>query len=307
MNKDSKILVTGGNGLVGGSICRKLKEDGYTNIWSPSSSSINLKIETSTIKIIEYAPDFIFHAAAMVGGIKRNIDFPADFGMVNSLINNTVIRAAYETDAKLLFLGSACIYPRECDQPMKEEYLLTGPLEPTNEMYALSKIYGIKMCQAYRKQYGSNFISCQPSNIYGVGDHFDIENSHVVGALINRFHNAKMERSSHVTLWGTGSARRELLYVSDVASACVHLMNNYDDGNLINIGTGEDISIKQLAEIIRDVIGFCGDIEWDISKPDGMPRKLIDVTKIHDLGWKHEVSLIDGLKKTYNWYLEKVI
>jgi len=310
MDKEDLIVVTGGTGLVGSGIVRKLKENGFKNIWYPSRST-GMDLSNDCCNFISSVKSkdvkYIFHAASLVGGIKRNIDFPADFGMVNSLINNTVIRAAYESDAKLLFLGSSCIYPRECDQPMKEEYLMTGKCEPTNEMYALSKIYGIKMCQAYRKQYGSNFITCQPSNIYGVGDHFDLENAHVVGAMINRFHEAKILDKSDVTLWGTGSAQRELLYVDDVADACVFLMENYNDDGLINVGTGEDVTIKQLAEMIREVVGFAGEIKWDDTKPDGMPKKLLEVSRIHEMGWQHKTSLKEGLIKTYNWYLENVV
>lgn len=306
MEKDSNILVTGGRGLVGGAIVNHLKSEGYRNVFHPTSESVNLQSSMGAAWIVECEPEYIFHAAAMVGGIRKNIDMPADFGMVNSLINNNVIRAAHVVKAKLLFLGSSCIYPKECKQPMKEEYLLSGPCEPTNEMYALSKIYGIKMCQAYRKQYDCNFITGQPCNIYGVGDCFDLDNAHVVGALIHRFHNAKCEGKYSVTLWGTGNARRELMYVTDAAEACVHLMKTYNDYGMINIGTGEDISIKDLAELIKMVVGFEGDVFWDTSKPDGMLRKVVDVTKIHNMGWQHKVQLLDGLKKTYDWYLENV-
>ncbi len=308
MNKSSRILVTGAGGLVGSAIVRKLKESGYKQILQYSSKEVDLTDRNATMEsLLSLSPKYIFHSAALVGGIKRNMSQPADFGMNNSEINNNVIRLAYECNSKLLFLGSSCIYPRECPQPMKEEYLLTGPCEPTNEMYALSKIYGIKLCEAYRKQYGSNFITCQPSNVYGEGDHFDLENAHVVGALINRFHTAKENGVGSVKLWGTGSAKRELLYVDDLASACVHLMETYSDGQMINVGTGVDYTIKEIAEAIRDIVGYSGDIEWDHTKPDGMPRKVVDVTRIHELGWKHTIDLDEGIQKTYDWFLKTQI
>ena len=304
MNKSARILVTGAGGLVGSSIIRKLKESGYKQILQYTSKQVDLTDRDATMKtLLSLSPKYIFHCAALVGGIKRNMAQPADFGMKNSEINNNVIRLAHECKSKLLFLGSSCIYPRECPQPMKEEYLLTGPCEPTNEMYALSKIYGIKLCEAYRKQYRDNFITCQPRNVYGEGDHFDLENAHVVGALINRFHTAKENGDGSVKLWGTGSAKRELLYVDDLASACVHLMETYNDRQMLNIGTGIDYTIKEIAETIKGVIGYTGDIEWDHTKPDGMPRKVVDVTRIHELGWNHTIDLEDGIKKTYQYFL----
>lgn len=305
MNKDDVIYVTGSTGLVGSAILRKLKEQGFTQAFGITRKYVDLASEHAPDKLNDLSPDYIFHAASLVGGIKRNIDFPADFGLVNARINCNVIEWASLKNAKLLFLGSSCIYPRECDQPMKEEYLMTGPCEPTNEMYALSKIYGIKLCQAHRRQFNNNFITCQPSNIYGAGDHFDPKNAHVVGSLINKYHKAKIEGTS-VELWGDGSAMRELLYVDDVADACIFLMENYNNGELINVGTGIDVTIKQLAEMIARIVGYQGYTNWDITKPNGMPRKVLDVSKINELGWKHKVDLEEGLVKTYNWYLENV-
>lgn len=307
MDKNDLICVTGANGLVGSAILRKLNSDGFTNVFSITREFCDLSDKLALVKLRQNfgKPKYIFHAASMVGGIGKNINYPADFGLVNSKINNTVIEWAKIVDAKLLFLGSSCIYPRDCPQPMKEEYLLTGHCEPTNEMYALSKIYGIKLCQAFRKQYGCNFITCQPSNIYGEGDHFD-ENAHVVGSLINKFHLGKF-KDTPVILWGDGSAMRELLYVDDISDACVFLMKNYDGEELINVGTGEDITIKDLSEKIKNIIGYKKEIEWDTSKPNGMPRKVLDVSNIHKLGWKHNIDLNTGLEKTYKWYLENVI
>ena len=303
MNIFDKILVTGSTGLVGGAIANLLEKRGFLEVWTPSrKDGLDLSKEESINKIVEYNPDYIFHAAALVGGISRNMKSPAEFGIENSKINNNVIEAAHRCEAKLLFLGSSCIYPRDCPQPMKEEYLLSGPCEPTNEMYALSKIFGIKLCQAYRKQYGDNFISCQPSNIYGEGDHFDLENSHVVGALFNRFFNAKQEELSSVTLWGTGSAKREFTYVTDVADACLFLMDNYNDPEPINIGTGIDFTIRELSEKIKEVVGFKGLVKWDDTKPDGMPRKIVDVTRINSIGWRHKIDIDEGLKRTYKYF-----
>jgi len=308
MNKGDVIYVTGSTGLVGSAIMRKLKEEGFTQVYGASRANGCDLGDVNYVKDILWhvRPKYIFHCASMVGGIGKNIKYPADFGLTNSRINNNVIEWARVVNAKLLFLGSSCIYPRECPQPMKEEYLMTGPCEPTNEMYALSKIYGIKMCQAYRKQYGNNFITCQPANIYGVGDHFDPENAHVVGSLISKFHKAKIEKTP-VELWGDGSAMRELLYVDDVADACLFLMNNYDGEELINVGTGIDITIKELANMIKKVVGYDGHIQWDVLKPNGMPRKVLDVAKIHSMGWEHKFDLDKGIEKTYNWYLGNII
>lgn len=310
IDKNSTILVLGGNGLVGSAIVRCLKSNGYKDILSPRSSQVNLLNPANVCAYMaEAAPQYVIMAAAKVGGIGANIKSPAQFGYMNGMMNLNVIDCAYKNRVqKLLFLGSSCIYPRECPQPMKEEYLLQGPCEPTNEMYALSKIYGLKLCEAYNKQYNTNFISAQPCNIYGVNDHFDLENSHVVGALINKFHYAKERNDSEVVMWGTGSAKRELLYVDDCAEACVFMLENFDYAKdpFLNVGTGEDISIKDLAYMIKDIVGFNGNITWDATKPDGMPRKVLDVSKINNLGWKHKTSLYDGLVKTYTWYRKEI-
>lgn len=309
MNKDDLIAVTGSTGLVGSSIVRELKKRGFVNILEVSrSNGFNLQKQFECdhkCALYNIRPDYIFHCASMVGGIGRNIKYPADFGMTNSQINNTVIQWASYADAKMLFLGSSCIYPKDCPQPMKEEYILTGPCEPTNEMYALSKIYGIKMCQAWNKQYGTNFITCQPSNVYGENDHFD-ENAHVVGSLINKFHKAKTE-GLEVSLWGTGIAMRELLYVDDLADACIFLMENYNGDELINVGTGKDLTIKQLSEKISNIVGYNGNVIWDSTKPNGMLRKVLDVSKINQLGWSSKTDIDVGLEKTYKWYLENVV
>jgi GDP-L-fucose synthase len=250
-------------------------------------------------------PDYVYLSAAKVGGIYANDVYPADFIRDNLLIQTNIIDAAYRNKAKkLLFLGSSCIYPKFAEQPIQESSLLTGPLEPTNEWYAIAKIAGIKMCQAYRKQYGFNAISLMPTNLYGVGDNFHLENSHVIPALIRKFHDAKMRNDTSVEVWGTGKARREFLDVSDLAEASVFLMENYDDAEIVNVGTGEDVTIAELAATVKSVTGFDGEIRYDTSKPDGTPRKLLDVSKLHGLGWKHKTSLNDGLKKAYQWFEE---
>lgn len=308
MNKNDEILVLGGSGLVGSSIIRKLKSCGYKNIHNPRSSHLNLLSKPDVCSYMAInRPDIVIMAAAKVGGIGANIRSPADFGFINGMMNLNVIDCAYRNQIKkLLFLGSSCIYPRECEQPMKEEYLLTGPCEPTNEMYALSKIYGLKLCEAYNKQYGTNFISCQPCNIYGEGDHFDLENSHVIGSLITKFHQAKMNAIPNVSVWGNGSTKREFLYVDDCADACVFLLENYNESQFLNVGTGEDISIKELANLIKEVVGYTGNIVFDNSKPNGMPRKLLDTTRINKLGWKAKIGLREGIEKTYAWYCKNV-
>jgi GDP-L-fucose synthase len=306
MDKNSNIIVFGGSGLVGSSIVRNLRSKGYRNVFAPSRKSVNLLNKPEVCAYLtEHDAEYVFLAAAKVGGIAANIREPASFGLENGLINLNVIDCSYLTKVKkLLFLGSSCIYPKNCPQPMKEEYLLDGKCEPTNEMYALSKIYGLKLCEAYNKQYRCNFISCQPSNIYGPGDHFDSENSHVVSALISKFHKAKLNKDPSITLWGTGSAMRELLYVEDCADACVFLMNNYDNPQFINVGTSIDVSIRQLSDMVKTIVGYQGEIQWDDTKPDGMHRKVLDVSKINEIGWKHNVNLEEGLQKTYTWYLE---
>lgn len=307
MDKNSNIVVFGSSGLVGSSILRRLKTDGYKNVYAPNRNSVNLAIKHQVIEYLhDCGAEYVFLCAAKVGGIMANMKYPAEFGYENGIINLNVIDSCHITNVKkLLFLGSSCIYPRECPQPMKEEYLLSGPFEPTNELYALAKTFGLKLCEAYNKQYNDNFISCQPCNIYGVGDHFDTENSHVVSALISKFHKAKIENSPTVTAWGTGSAKRELLYVDDCADACLFLMNSYDKKEFINVGTGDDLTIRELTYLIAKVVGYTGEIIWDTSKPDGMPRKVMDVSKINNLGWKYKTSLEEGLIKTYNWYLSR--
>lgn len=253
-------------------------------------------------------PEYVFLAAAKVGGIKANEDYPADFILNNLTIQNNIISESHNNKVKkLLFLGSSCIYPRECPQPIKEEYLLTGPLEKTNDAYAVAKIAGIKMCQSYNKQYGTNYISVMPTNLYGPNDNFDLETSHVFPALIRKFHDAKSKNNSDLVMWGTGKAKREFMYVDDLADACIFLMNTYDSSEIINIGTGKDLTIKELAELIKKVVGFKGKIVHDTEKPDGTPQKLLDVSKLHSLGWKHKTELQEGIEKTYDWFLKNEI
>lgn len=308
MDTTAKIFVAGHRGLVGSAIVRKLESEGYENILTKNKSELDLLDQKAVADFFEAEkPEYVFLAAAKVGGIVANRDFPADFIYQNLQIQNNVIQSAYKNDVKkLVFLGSSCIYPKLAPQPIKEEYLLTGPLEPSNDAYAIAKIAGIKMCQSYNKQYGTNYISLMPTNLYGPNDNFDLESSHVLPALIRKFHEAKESGSPTVTLWGTGSPMREFLHVDDLADASVSLMNNYDGSEIVNVGTGEDVTIKELAELIRDTVGYKGELEWDSSKPDGTPRKLLDVSKIHNLGWKHKTTLEEGIKDTYSWYLERL-
>jgi len=304
MDKDSKIYIAGHTGLVGSSIVRTLKKNGYNNLVYKTLKELDLTKDIEVYKFFEAEkPEYVFLAAAKVGGIYANNTYPANFIFDNLKIQNNIIDAAYKNKIKkLLFLGSSCIYPKLCPQPIKEEYLLTGALEPTNDAYAIAKIAGIKMCQAYNKQYDCNFISVMPTNLYGINDNFDLENSHVLPALLRKAHEAKQKNEKEVIAWGTGSPKREFLYVDDLASACLFLINNYDSPEIINIGVGEDISIKELAIIIKKVVGFSGDIVFDQIKPDGAPQKLLDVSKLHSLGWKHITQLEDGIRKTYEWY-----
>ncbi len=308
MGKGSKIYVAGHRGLVGSAILRNLQSKGYKNFILRTHKELDIGIQRDVEDFFERErPDYVFLAAAKVGGILANSTYPADFLYNNLIIQTNVIHASYKFGVKkLLFLGSSCIYPKFAKQPMKEEYLLTGELEPTNEPYAVAKIAGIKLCQSYNRQYGTNFISVMPTNLYGPNDNFDLETSHVLPALIRKFHDAKiaMQHSNQktVVLWGTGSPRREFLYVEDIADACVFLMNNYNGSEIINIGTGKDISIKELAEKIKIIIGFEGEVIWDITKPDGTPRKLLDVTKLNHMGWKSSVNLDEGIKMTYQWF-----
>jgi GDP-L-fucose synthase len=306
MNKDSKIYVAGHNGMVGSAIVRRLEEMGYNNIITVDKSVVNLLDQKEVDYFFEYQrPEYVFLAAARVGGIKANDEFRADFLYQNLMIQTNVIKSAFDNDVtKLLFLGSSCIYPKLCEQPIKEEYLLTGPLEPTNDAYAIAKIAGIKMCQDFNKQYGTNFISVMPTNLYGPNDNFDLQTSHVLPAIIRKFHDAKVENLNKVEIWGTGTPRREFLYVEDLADACIHLMNNYNDSEIVNIGTGEDITIKDLSYMIKDILGFEGEIHFNTDMPDGTPRKLLDVSKLESLGWKYKTNIKEGIEKTYQFFLD---
>jgi len=306
MKKESKIYVAGHTGLVGRAILKCLQEDGYANIIIKTREELDLTSQSAVDNFFSIEkPEYVFLAAARVGGIVANDTYPADFLRDNLLIETHVIEAAYKNRVKkLLFLGSSCIYPKDSPQPIKEEYLLTGELEPTNKAYAVAKIAGIVMCQSYNKQFGTNFISVMPTNLYGEGDNFDLKSSHVLPAMIRKFHDAQVLGAPEVVLFGSGTPRREFLYVEDCARACVFLMNNYDNGDIINIGTGEDISVAELAQIIKDYVGYDGKIVWDKSKPDGTLRKLLDISKIKSLGWQPKTSLVDGIAKTYNWYKE---
>jgi len=304
MKKESKIYIAGHRGMVGSAIHRKLLGLGYTNIITRTSSELDLRIQETVNEFFEMErPDYVFLAAAKVGGIWANQSYPADFIYQNIVVQCNVIHSAYATGVKkLLFLGSSCIYPKLAPQPMKEEYLLTGLLEHTNEPYAIAKIAGIKMCDAYRAQYGCNFISVMPTNLYGPNDNYDLQNAHVLPTLIRKFHEAKQNGDPAVTIWGTGTPMREFLHADDLADACCFLMENYNQDGLVNIGTGEDVTITQLALLIKEVVGYEGDLIYDASKPDGTPRKLMDVSKLTNLGWKYSIELKDGLKQVYNDY-----
>jgi len=306
MNKNSKIYVAGHKGLVGSAIYRKLKSEKYTNIITRTHKELDLTNQMKTQEFFKKEkPEYVFLAAAKVGGIQANITYPADFAYINLMIESNVIKASYDYGVKkLLFIGSSCIYPRLCPQPIKEEYLLTGPLEPTNEAYAIAKIAGLKMCQYFNRQYGTNFISAMATNLYGSNDNFNLETSHVLPALIRKFHEAKINNSPYVEVWGTGKQRREFLHVDDLADAVVYLMNNYNENEHINLGTGEDISIKELAELIKEIVGYEGEIRFDTTKPDGIPRRLLDVSKLHATGWMHKINLREGIKQTYEWFKE---
>jgi len=305
LNKKSKIYIAGHRGMVGSAIHRKLLGMGFTNIITRTSSELDLRVQEPVNEFFEMErPDYVFLAAAKVGGIWANQSFPADFIYQNIVVQSNVIHSAYATGVKkLLFLGSSCIYPKLAPQPMKEEYLLTGLLEQTNEPYAIAKIAGIKMCDAYRAQYGCNFISVMPTNLYGPNDNYDLQNAHVLPTLIRKFHEAKQNGDPAVTIWGTGTPMREFLHADDLADACCFLMENYNQDGLVNIGTGEDVTITQLALLIKEVVGYEGDLIYDASKPDGTPRKLMDVSKLTNLGWKYSIELKDGLKQVYADYL----
>ena len=306
MNQDARTFVAGSRGLVGSAIVRRLEGAGATRLLTATREQLDLRDQAA----VNYwfranRPEYVYLAAGTVGGIFANSSRPAEFIYDNMLIHATVVHAAHQYGVKkLLYLGSSCIYPRLAPQPMKEEHLLTGLLEPTNEPYAIAKIAGVKLCEAYRKQYGSNFISAMPTNLYGQNDNFDLTQSHVLPALIRRFHDAKVEGTREVTIWGTGSSRREFLHVDDLADACVFLMDHYDELGHINVGTGEDLSIRELAEAVRNVIYPEATLRFDATKPDGSPRKLLDVSRLHALGWRHRIDLQEGLASTYEWFLQ---
>lgn len=306
MNLDAKIYVAGHRGLVGSAIVRNLEDKGYKNIIYRTHKELDLTNQEAVRRFFEEEkPEYVFLAAAKVGGIHSNNTYPADFIYENLMIQNNVIKAAHDFEVKkLLFLGSTCIYPKMAPQPIKEEYLLTGSLEETNEAYAVAKIAGLEMCKFFKRQYGDNFISCMPTNLYGPNDNFDLKNSHVLPALIRKFHEAKVNNSEAVEVWGTGTPLREFLYVDDMADACVFLMENYDGEQHVNIGTGEEVSIRELAETVKEVVGFDGELVFNTEMPDGTPRKLTTVDKLHGLGWKHKVSLDKGIRLAYNWFLE---
>lgn len=307
MNNTDKIFIAGHNGLVGSAIKRELEAQGYSNIITATRKELDLLDESKVFDFFEKEkPRYVLIAAAKVGGIMANSQFPADFLFQNLKIELNLIEASHKFNVeKVLFLGSSCIYPKLCPQPIIEEYLLTSQLEPTNEPYAIAKIAGIKLCQAYNKQYNkTKFISAMPTNLYGINDNFDLNSSHVLPAMIRKFHEAKENKNPSVTLWGTGSPMREFLFVDDLANACVFLMNNYEEDIWINVGTGVDVTIKELAEKIKEVVGFEGEIIWDTTKPDGTPRKLLNIDKIKNLGWNPKTSLDEGIRKTYSWYLE---
>ncbi|WP_203339187.1 GDP-L-fucose synthase [Planococcus beijingensis] len=308
MNLDSKIYVAGHRGLVGSAITRNLQENGYTNLVFRTSGQLDLtKRDQVDAFFEEEQPEYVFLAAAKVGGIVANNDFPADFIRDNLMIQTNVIDASHQNHIKkLLFLGSTCIYPKLAAQPMREDSLLTGELEPTNEAYAIAKIAGIKMCQAYNRQHGTNFISIMPTNLYGPNDNFDLNSSHVLPALIRKFHEAKLNNTPTVEVWGTGTPKREFLYSDDLADAAIYLMNTYNGSDLVNVGMGKDISIKELAEKIGKTVGYSGAIVFNASKPDGAPRKLVDVNRLKDLGWTARISLDEGLEMAYTWFLENI-
>lgn len=306
MELNSKIFVAGHNGMVGSSLIRRLEELGYNNIITVNKSKLNLLDQTDVDNFFrKVGPEYVFLCAAKVGGINANKNKKADFIYENLMIQTNIIKSSYSYDVKkLLFLGSSCIYPKFCNQPIKEEYLMTGELEPTNDAYAIAKIAGIKMCQSYNEQYGTNFISAMPTNLYGTNDNYDLENSHVLPAMIRKFHEAKIEGKPYVEIWGTGTPKREFLYVDDLADACVFLMNNYSGSEIVNIGTGQDVTIAELAIGISKVVGYEGSIHYNTSMPDGTPRKLLDVSKLEKIGWKYSTSLKEGIEKTYKDYVK---
>lgn len=307
MQPESKIHVAGHNGMVGAAIVRLLRNSGFSNIVTRTSSELDLRNQEAVNTFFgQEKPEFVFLTAAKVGGILANDTFRADFIYDNLMIEANVIHAAYQNGVKkLLFLGSSCIYPKLADQPIKEEYLLTGALEPTNEPYAIAKIAGLKLCESYRKQHGCNFVSAMPTNLYGVGDNYHSQNSHVLPALIRKLHLAKENGELEVELWGTGTPKREFLYVDDLATACLFLMQNYDGSEPVNVGVGEDISISELAETVKEIVGFTGEIKWNAEMPDGTPRKLLDVSKLAAMGWKPKTELCEGIELAYADFLNR--
>lgn len=306
MELNSKIYIAGHQGLVGGTLLEYLQKKGYSNLLTRDRSVLDLTNQTETLRFFKSeTPDFVILAAAKVGGIATNIKNPADFLYVNLMIEANVINSAFLTETKrLIFLGSSCIYPRLCDQPMREDYILTGPFEPTNEGYAVAKVAGLKLCSFFNRQYGTYFKTIIPPNLYGPRDNFDFETSHVIPALIRRFHEAKVQKSSEVVVWGSGKARREFMFVEDLADAIHHLMSIEYEYDVINVGVGDDVSIRELAETVSEVVGYDGEIVFDSSKPDGMPRKLVDNSRIRSLGWEPKTSLEKGLRVTYDWFLK---
>jgi GDP-L-fucose synthase len=308
LEKEAKIYVAGHRGMVGSAIVRKLQQEGYTNLVLKTSAELDLRDQVKVASFFaSEKPDYVFLAAAKVGGIVANNTYRADFLYENLAIQNNIIHSSFVHKVKkLMFLGSSCIYPKLAPQPLKESYLLSGYLEETNEPYAIAKIAGIKMCEAYRAQYGCDFISVMPTNLYGPNDNYDLENSHVLPAMIRKFHEAKERGNESMTLWGTGAPMREFLHADDLAEACVYLMETYSESELVNIGTGIDVTIKELAETVKEIVGFSGTIQWDTSRPDGTPRKLMDVSKLHSLGWKHKIALKEGIALAYQDFLTNV-
>jgi GDP-L-fucose synthase len=309
MHKADKIFVAGHRGMVGSALVRRLQAAEFSNVVTRDRSQLDLTDESAVAKFFaKEKPDIVIDAAAKVGGIKANNDFPVEFLLGNLRIQNNIIRSAYESGVrKLLFLGSSCIYPKFAPQPIPETALLSGPLEPTNEAYAIAKIAGVKLCQAFSREYGANFISAMPTNVYGPNDNFDLETSHVLAALLRKAHEAKTRNDQKLIVWGTGKPHREFLHVDDLASACLLLLKKYNSPEIINVGCGEDVSIRELAELICDVVGFDGELAWDTSKPDGTPRKLLDVSKLRALGWKPTITLHDGIAQTYQWFLANCV
>jgi GDP-L-fucose synthase len=305
LKKSDKIFIAGHRGMVGSAFARRLEAEHFTNLLTRDRSQIDLRDEAAVAEFFaEESPDVVILAAAKVGGIKANNDYPVEFLLENLRIQNNVIRTAYQTGVrKLLLLGSSCIYPRLAPQPIPESALLTGPLEPTNEAYAVAKIAGVKLCQAYAREYGANFISVMPTNLYGPNDNFDLETSHALAALLRKAHEAKKRNEKKLVVWGTGKPRREFLHADDLAAAGLWLLEKYDSPEIINIGCGEDVTIRELAELICDVVGFDGELVWDETKPDGTPRKLLDVTRIQALGWQPTIPLRNGIAQTYEWFL----